>query len=346
MQATRTLARIISGVVVLGMLSILGFADGAHAATLDDIKARGHLVCGISDQLPGFAVSDNQGTWSGFEVDFCSAIAAAVFGDRKAVQLRPLSNTDRFTALAQGDVDVLARATTWTLSRDTELGVRFTDVLFYDGQGFLVNRDEAVTSALELSGASICVLSGPQGEEEIAQYFTPRGMRVEPVTSDKWSALVKSYAAGQCAALSADITMLAAERSRFVTPLDHMLLPEVVTKEPFAPAVRQGDDAWFTVVRWTRMALIAAEELGVTSSNVDSVGSSGSAEARRLIGLDANLGQSLGLARDWAYQIIKQVGNYGEIYDRTLGHRSVLRLDRGLNNLWTQGGLLYAAPFR
>lgn len=346
MQASRTLTRFISGVVAVAALSIIAPAGDAGAATLEDIKARGHLVCGISNQVPGLAVSDNQGVWSGFEVEFCSAVAAAVLGDRKAVKFRPLSNTDRFSALTSGDIDLLARATTWTLSRDTELGIRFTDVLFYDGQGFLVNRNEAITSALELSGASICVLAGQQGEQDIAQFFKPRGMRVETITAENWSALVKSYAAGQCGVLSADVTMLAAERSRLVNPLDHMLLPEIVTKEPFAPAVRRGDEAWFTIVRWVRMALIGAEELGVSSANVDSAGNSGSLETRRLLGLDASLGQSLGLARDWAYQIIKQVGNYGEIYDRTLGQRSVLRLDRGLNNLWSQGGLMYAAPFR
>ena len=318
----------------------------ASPKTLETVRARGYLNCGVGENIPGFSQVDGRGQWSGLEVEFCTALAVAIFGKKDTVKFRALSPTDRFKALHEGEVDVLMRATAWTLSRDGDLGIRFVDVLFYDGQGFLVPRGHAIASVLELSGASICVLPGSSGERSITEFFNQRKMRFQLVTSDRWEQLAKAYAAGGCTVLTGDISFLASERSRLPSPLEHVLLPEFITKEPLGPAVRTGDDDWFAIVRWCEMALIAGEELGLTSANADNMRDSSQLDIRRFLGREANLGQSLGLARDWTYQIIKQVGNYGEIFERTLGQASPLRLDRGLNSLWTKGGLLYAAPFR
>jgi general L-amino acid transport system substrate-binding protein len=262
------------------------------------------------------------------------------------VKFWPLSANDRFKALQNGDVDVLARGATWTLSRDTELGARFAGVLFYDGQSFLTRRGNAVASALELSGASICALPGAMGEQGVAEFFGAQRMRYQIVAQDNWDDLVKAYSAGSCTVLTGDVSLLAVARSQLKTPADHIILPELITKEPLGPAVRQDDAQWFAVVRWTLMALIEAEELGLTSDNVDAQRAATQPSVRRFLGLEANLGQALGLPRDWAYQVVKNVGNYGEMFDRNLGSKSELRLSRGLNNLWTKGGLMYSMPFR
>jgi len=327
------------------LLTLLGAAS-ARATTLETIQSRGHILCGISEAQPGFSVLGDQGKRSGFDVEFCSAIAAAVLGKTDAVKLWPLSANDRFKALQSGDVDVLAPGATWTLSRDTELGARFTGVLFYDGQGFLTRRGNAVASVLELSGASICALPGVMGEEAIAKFFNAQRMRYKLVTHDDWSDVVKAYVAGSCTVLTGDVTLLAQVRSKAGVPGDHIILPELITKEPLGPAVRQDDPQWFAVVRWTAMALTQAEELGLSSKNVDSRLTSTVPEVRRFLGLGANLGQALGLPRDWAYQVVKNVGNYEEIFERTLGSNSALNLERGLNALWTNGGLMYPIPFR
>ncbi len=324
-------------------------AQPAHAApkpTLEQVKARGYINCGVSDNAPGFSQVSARGEWSGLEVEFCSALAAAVFGKKDAVKFRALQSTDRFKALQDGEVDVLLRNTAWTLSRDTDLQVRFAGVLFYDGQGFLVPRSHAVSSVLELSGASICVLPGSSGERAVTEFFTRNKMRFQLITSDRWEQLVKAYGAGGCTVLTGDLTLLALERSRLTNAADNVLLAEIISKEPLGPAVRTGDDEWFAIVRWNAMALIAAEELGITSGNIDSMKASAALEVRRFLGEEANLGQPLGLTHDWAYQVVKQVGNYAEVFERTLGQASPFKLERGLNNLWTKGGLMYSAPFR
>lgn len=333
--------------VLFTLVALVGASATASAATrLETVKARGYLNCGVGNAIAGFSQVNDRGQWSGMDVEFCSALATAIFGRKDAVKFRNLTAADRFKALQDGEVDVLTRATAWTLTRDTELGARFVGVLFHDGQGFLVPRGHAISSVLELSGASVCVLPGSSGERGITDFFGQRKMRFQLVTSEHWDHLVKTYVAGGCTVLTGDVSLLAAERARFPSAADSLLLPEMISKEPLGPAVKAGDDQWFSIVRWNYMALVAAEELGITSVNVDTMRNSGSLDIRRFLGLEADLGAPLGLARDWAFQVVKQVGNYAEIFDRTLGNNSSLKLDRGLNALWTKGGLMYAAPLR
>lgn len=346
MKMLPRLSRLSTAILGLGALLALSDVAAAETTTLDAIRARGYLMCGIGEVQPGFSHASPTGERSGLDVEFCNALAAAVFGSKDAVKFWPLSANDRFKALQGGDVDVLARGATWTLSRDTELGARFTGVLLYDGQGFLTRRGNAVASALELSGASICALPGAMGEQGVAEFFGAQRMRYQIIAQDSWDDLVKAYAAGSCTVLTGDVSLLAVARSKMQTPGDHIILPELITKEPLGPAVRQDDAQWFAVVRWTLMALIEAEELGLTSANVDAQRAATEPSIRRFLGLEANLGQALGLPRDWAYQVVKNVGNYGEIFDRTLGAKSDLKLSRGLNNLWNKGGLMYSMPFR
>ena len=333
---------------VLASGALLLTLGGANAAgtTLETIRARGHVLCGVGEVQPGFSQVGEAGERSGLDVEFCTALAAAVFGSKDAVKYWPLSANDRFKALQAGDVDVLARGAAWTLSRDADFGGRFTGVLFYDGQGFLTRRGTAVASVFELSGASICALPGAMGEQGIAEFFGAQHMRYQIIAQENWDDLVKAYAAGSCTVLTGDVSLLALARSKLKLPADNIILPELITKEPLGPAVRQDDPQWFAVVRWTLMALIEAEELGLSSANVDAKRASTEPEVRRFLGLEANLGQALGLPRDWAYQVVKNVGNYGEIFDRTVGAKTDLKLARGLNNLWTKGGLMYAMPFR
>jgi general L-amino acid transport system substrate-binding protein len=347
MQMLQQLRCLLNAALGFGaLLALASAASGAETTALDTIRARGYVLCGIGEPQPGFSDVTTAGVRSGLDVEFCSALAAAVFGSKDAVKYWPLSANDRFKALQAGDVDVLSRGATWTLSRDTELGARFTGVLFYDGQGFLTKRGNAVASVLELSGASICALPGAMGEQGVAEFFGAQRMRYQIVAQDSWDDLVKAYAAGSCTVLTGDVSLLAEARSKLKVPADYMILPELITKEPLGPAVRQDDAQWFAVVRWTLMALIEAEELGLTSANVDAQRASTDPGVRRFLGLEANLGQALGLPRDWAYQVVKNVGNYGEIFDRTLGAKSDLKLARGLNNAWTKGGLMYSMPFR
>jgi len=319
----------------------------AHAAILDDVRARGHLVCGVSEGMPGFASVAADGAWTGLDIDFCAAVATAVLGDRNAVKYRVVTAVSRYQALAAGEVDLLSRANGRTLSRDTELGVRYTDTLFHDGQGFLIRSGYAVASVLELSGATVCVMSGTSAAQGVETFFQSRKMRYQPVPAEHWNDAVKAYADGACTVLAGDITVLAAERSRLVNPADHVLMPEMIGKEMLGPVVRRGDEQWFSIVRWTLAALVSAEELGITSQNADALrASSTNVDVRRFLGLEADLGQGMGLARDWSYQVVKQVGNYGELFERNIGLKSPLGLERGINNLWTRGGLLSAGPLR
>jgi general L-amino acid transport system substrate-binding protein len=344
----RMLIRTCSAAVAVLFFVSLGATPGESAplSVLDAVKARGKLVCGVTDHTAGLSEATARGAWSGLDIEFCHALAAAVLGDRNAVKFLNLNAADRFKSLQQNEIDVLLGATSWTLTRDTDLGARFTGVLYYDGQGFVVPRNHSIGSVLELSGASICVLADSSDEAAIADYFGGRKMRYQRIVSERWDDLVKTYARGGCTVLTGNLTLLAYEKSRLANGVDHILLPELITKEPYGPAVKLGDDGWFAIVRWVQMALIASEELGISSDNVEAMRSSPSHEVRRFLGLDADLGAPLSLSRDWTLQIIKQVGNYGEIFDRTLGQNSDLHLERGLNNLWSRGGLMYAPPFR
>lgn len=331
--------------------ALLGFngplnSSPVLAGILDDVRARGHLECGVSDEAPGLSVADDRGRWSGLGVDFCRGLAAAVLGSKEAVKFNALRPTDRIKALKSGAVDVLAGSTPWTLSFDSDLGIRFAGVLFYDGQGFLVRRADVVSSVLELSGSSICVTSGISAEQALDDFFKSRQMKYQAVVSGKWADLVKAYEGNSCTVLTGEISALAYERSLLTRPSDHILLPEIVSKEPLGPVVRIGDDQWFSIVRWTLMALLSAEELGVGSGNAEVMRSSKLLDVKRLLGIEGNLGESLGLKADWAFQAIRQVGDYGEMFERNFGAKSGMRLDRGFNQLWTKGGLMFAAPLR
>lgn len=314
--------------------------------TYDAIKARGHIVCGVRANAPGFSQVDARGRWSGFEVEFCRALAAAVLKSRNAVEFRAVTNVERYSLLSRGDIDVLAGGADFTLSRDTELGVRFVAALFHDSIGFMVRRSQSVFSALELSGASVCFIEGARGAAEVAEFFESRKMRYQAVASPNWTDAVNAYLSGACTAIAAEMSILAAARLNFSDRAEHIVLPEPISKEPAGLAVRQGDERWFSIVRWTLMALIRAEELGVTSKNAESRLTSTQPSLRRLLGVGSNFGQALGLEADWAYRAILQVGNYGELFDRNLGAQSRLQLDRGLNKLTTDGGLMYALPMR
>jgi len=321
-----------------------------HAAnagpTYDAIKARGHIVCGVRANAPGFSQVDARGRWSGFEVEFCRALAAAVLKSRDAVEFRAVTNVERYSLLARGEIDVLAGGADFTLSRDTELGVRFVEPLFYDSIGFMVRRTQSIFSALELSGASVCFIEGARGAAEVAEFFESRKMRYQAVASPSWTHSVNAYLSGACTAIAAEMSILAAARMNFPDRAEHVILPESISKEPSGLAVRPGDERWFSIVRWTLMALVRAEELGVTRKNVENKLTSTQPSLRRLLGVSFNFGQALGLEADWAYQAILQVGNYGELFERNLGAQSKLQLDRGLNKLSSDGGLMYAMPMR
>lgn len=303
------------------------------------------MICGVSEGAPGFAAVTQAGIWAGLDVDFCAAVATAVLGSKDAVRYRVVSASNRFHALASGEIDLLPRANGLTLSRDADQGVRFVDTLFHDGQGFLVRRGHAVASVLELSGATVCVMSGA-GEQGLEIFSLGRKMRFQRVVADIWADTIKAYANGACTVLSGDVTVLAAERSRFTAPGEHVILPEMVSKEMLGPFVRQHDDQWFAIVRWTLAALIGAEELGITKAMVPDMRTDQNPDVRRFLGLEADVGRPLGLPREWSYEVIRQVGNYGEIFERNIGLRSPLSLERGLNNLWIKGGLLSAGSLR
>ena len=315
----------------------------AAQGTLQKVKDRGQVRCGASQGVAGFSMPDAQGNWTGFDTDFCRALAAAIFDDPKKIQLISLSSKDRLTALQSGEIDVLARTTTWTLSRDAGIGLNFTAVNYYDGQGFEVRRSANIKSVKELDGASICVAQGTTNELNLADYFRTRGLKYEVVAFENIDDVVKAYEKGRCDALSTDVSQLVSYRSKMVNPDEHVVLPEVISKEPIGPWVRQGDDQWFDLVRWTLFALINAEELGVTQENVSEMLKSQNPEIRRLLGQEGKLGEALELANDWVARIVRHVGNYGKSFDRNLGKIGV---PRGANNLWTKGGLQYAPPIR
>jgi general L-amino acid transport system substrate-binding protein len=331
--------------VVFAMLLALG-TQAAWSQTLKAVMARGELICGANGTLAGFGLPDKQGNWTGFDVDFCRAIAAAIFNDPTKVKFVPLTTVNRFTALQSGEIDVLARNTTWTMSRDTSLGLDFAAVTYFDGQGFMVHKALKVSSALELNGASVCVQQGTTTELNLADFFRSHQMTVKTVTFATADEAIKAYDSGRCDAYTTDASGLYGERLRLANPADNIVLPEIISKEPLSPAVRQGDDTWEDLVRWTHYAMVDAEELGVTKSNVDEQLKSPNPEIRRLLGVEGKFGPSIGLTNDWAYRIIKHVGNYGESFERNIGEGSPLKIVRGLNALWTKGGLQYGLPIR
>ena len=332
----------IGSVVALGATATVALAD----STLEKVKQRGVIVCGVHEGLPGFGLPDEKGNWSGLDVDFCRAYAAAIFSDPTKVKFRPLNAKDRFTALQSGEVDVLTRNTTWTMSRETTLGFLFASPNYYDGQGFIVRKKLNVTSATQLDGATVCVGQGTTTELNLADYFRSHNIKYEPVAFADADEVVKAYDAGRCDVYTDDATGLYGERIKMAVPDDNVILPEIISKEPLAPAVRQGDDKWFNIIRWSGYAMVQAEELGVTSKNADEMLKSTNPEIKRLLGVEGDFGKSLGLNNDWAYQIIKKVGNYGERFETDLGDGSQLKIKRGLNELWTKGGLQYSPPIR
>ncbi len=329
------------------VLAVVVAGPAFAGATLDAVKQRGSIQCGVNNGLAGFGAPNDKGEWSGLDVDFCRAVAAAVFGDATKVKFAPLTAKERFTALQSGEVDMLARNTTWTLSRDTGLGFDFVGVNYYDGQGFMVRESLGVKSALELSGAAVCVQTGTTTELNLTDYFRTNNMELKPVVFEKNEEARTAYDEGRCDSYTTDASGLAAERSVLKNPGEHIILPEIISKEPLGPVVRHGDNEWEDVVRWTLNAMVIAEEFGITSENVDKVkAESANPEVRRMLGVEGDMGQQLKLNPDWAYNIIKQVGNYGESFERNIGEKTPLQLARGLNQLWSKGGLLYAPPVR
>lgn len=335
--------------VFVGALLASSVVVGAAAAqtTLENVKKRGAVSCGVNTSLVGFAVPDANGDWQGFDVAICKAVAAAVLGDPSKVIYVPTTSSDRFEQLASGKIDLLARNTTWTLSRDADLKMNFAGVNYYDGQGFMVNKDLGVTSALELDGATVCIQTGTTTELNLADFFKENGISYTPVPVETNSEGEKQFLSGACDAYTTDASGLAAGRASYEHPEDYVILPEIISKEPLGPAVRQGDDQWFDIVAWTLNALIAAEEYGVTADNADKMAmTSRSPEVKRLLGSSGSLGEMIGLDTEWAKRAIMASGNYGEIFETNLGESTPIGLARGLNAQWTQGGLLYAPPFR
>ena len=329
-----------------GAITVVG-ATGATAGTLDDVKAKGFVQCGVSTGVPGFSFTDDSGNWQGFDPAVCQAVAAAVFGDASKVKYTSTTGKTRFTALASGEIDMLARNTTWTFSRDVDLGFTFIGVNYYDGQGFMVPKALGVTSAKQLDGASVCIQTGTTTELNLADYFRLNNMNYEPVPIETNEEARTNYLAGRCDVYTTDASGLAASRAALDTPADHVLLPEIISKEPLGPLVRQGDDQWGDVVRWTLNAMINAEEYGVTSANVDDMAAnSNNPEVKRLLGTEGDLGGMLGLDSKWAYNAIKQVGNYGEVFAKYIGSDTPIGLERGVNAQYKDGGLIYAPPMR
>ncbi len=331
-------------------IALLGLAVSAQAnasSTLDTVKARGQLICGVNTAAPGFSSVDSKGNWTGLDVDVCRAVAAATLGDAKKVKFVPLSSPQRFSALQAGEIDMLARNTSWTMTRDTTTGALFTAVSYYDGQGFLVPKRLNVKSAKQLNGATICVQSGTSSEKSLADFFNTNKMKFKTVVFDTTEATQAAFFSGRCQAYTTDMSDLAGARINSPKPADYEILPEVISKEPLAPAVRRGDDQWYSIVRWSLFALINAEELGITKANVDQKRAQDKRpDVQRLLGASEDMGKMLGLDKQWSYRIVKQVGNYGESFEANMGPNSKLGLPRGNNNLWTQGGLLYAPPIR
>lgn len=333
----------VQAMVVAALLAVSG---AASAATLEAVRDHGSLRCGIADDMPGFSDSTTVGVRRGFHIDYCRAVAAAVLGDQSAVELVPLSDKDRFQALANGDVDLLSRHTVWTMSRDSELGLSFAVVTYYDGQGIMTRQELGVSSAIELSGTPVCVQAGTLSELALARYFEANNMVYNPVLFEAWDEAVAAYASGRCGALTTDHSSLHTTRNSMDRRRDHLVLPEVISRKPVGLVVRAGDETWRDIVKWVHYALLTAEALGVTSDNVAQQGDSSDQDIRHLLGLDGGFAASLGLDAGWAVAAIAAVGNYGEIFARNLGPDTALDIHRGLNNLWNQGGIQYAPPIR
>ncbi len=345
MSSANPLVRaLLASALVLSLL-VCG-AVAAQSATLDQVRARGHLVCGVNTGLAGFSAPDDRGRWTGIDIDFCRAVAAAIFKDGNRVRFVPLNAKERFTALQSGEVDVLSRNTTWTMSRDTSLGLNFTGVIYYDGQAFMARRALGLKSAAELAGSSICVQSGTTNELNLSDFFATRGLSYRPVVFERLVEVLGAYISGRCDAFTTDSSQLISERTRLPDPDTHEMLPDLISKEPLGPVVRQGDAGWSNIVRWTLFALINAEELGITQGNVEEMRTSSNPEIRRILGTDGEFGRGIGLDNDWVVSIIKTVGNYGETFERNLGQGSPLKIARGRNALWKDGGLMYAPPIR
>ncbi len=339
-------ARRINVAIAMAATGMLLMGSAHAGATLDAVKKKGFLQCGVNTGLPGFSATDNKGAWSGLDVDACRAVAAAMFGDADKVKFTPLNAKERLTALQSGEIDMLARNTTWTYTRDTSLGLNFTGVNYYDGQGFLVNKKLGVKSAKELSGAAVCIQAGTTTELNVADYFRANKMEYTAITYDTSDETIKGLESGRCDVLTSDQSQLYALRIKLPDPESAIVLPEIISKEPLGPVVRQGDAEWFNLVKWSFFAQINAEELGVTSANVDEMLKSSNPNIRRLLGVEGAPGSFMGVDDKWAYNIIKHVGNYGEMFERNVGSGSPLKIERGLNALWSNGGIQYAPPIR
>ncbi len=332
--------------LLLALAAALAAAAPAAAQTLNAVRERGALVCGVSHGLLGFSSVDDKGNWSGFDVDLCRALAAAIFDDAGKVKFVPLDAAARFAALRSGDIDVLSRNSTWTMSRETAFGLMFAAVTYYDGQGFLVRKTLNVESALELDGKSFCLQTGTTGELNVADYFRANNMTYSALELAGLDEILKAYDAGRCDVFATDVSQLHAERLKLTKPDEHVILPDVISKEPLGPVVRQGDDQWFTIVKWTHFAMVNAEELGVSSKTIERAMQSEKPEVKRLVGTAGNFGELAGLTNDWAARIVRLGGNYGEVFERNIGTKSPLGIPRGLNHLWTMGGIQYAPPIR
>ena len=331
----------------LSVFAAAAFVSSAvTAGTLDDVKKKGFVQCGVSQGLPGFSNPDSSGNWTGIDVDVCRAVAAATLGDASKVKYSPLSNKERFTALQSGEIDMLSRNTTWTATRDSVLGLNFAGVNYYDGQGFMVRKSLGVKSAMELAGAAVCTSLGTTTELNVADFFRANNMEYKLVAFEKADETVAAYDAGRCDVYTTDQSGLAAQRLKLGSPNDHTVLPEVISKEPLGPVVRHGDDQWFDIVKWTLFAMQESEEMGINSGNADAMKSSDNPAIKRIMGTEGDVGKNLGLSSDWAYNIIKQVGNYGESFEAHVGPNTPLELPRGVNNLWNNGGLMYPMPAR
>ena len=330
---------------VAALVAMSGAAT-AQQKVLEAVKQKGQLSCGVHTGLPGFGAADDKGVWKGLDVDYCRAVAAAVLGDGSKVKFVPTTPKERFTALNSGEIDVLIRSTTWTLQRDSAQGLTFTGVNYYDGQGFMVKKSAGVKTAKELAGASICVQTGTTTEQNLADFFRSNNLQYKPVVFEKVDEAVSAYQAGRCDSYTTDASGLYSVKLLMQNADEHIVLPDIISKEPLGPSVRQGDSQWFTVVRWVHFALLGAEEAGVTQANVDQMLTSANPEIKRLLGKEGDFGKGLGLDNEWAYRIIKQLGNYGEMFERNVGTSSRLKIERGLNRLWSNGGLQYAPPVR
>ncbi len=330
----------------LAALASLSTVTTAQTRTVDTVKQRGQLVCGVNVGLGGFSAADDKGVWAGLDVDYCKSIAAAVLGDAAKVRYVPTTTKERFTALQSGEIDVLSRNTTWTISRDSSLGLSFAGINYFDGQGFMVKKKANIKSAKELGGATVCVQTGTTTELNLADFFRANKLQYKPLVFEKLDEALRAYQADRCDSFTTDASGLYASRLQVGNPDDHVVLPEIISKEPLGPVVRQGDPHWFTIVKWVHYALLNAEELGVTKANVDQMTGSANPDIKRLLGKEGDFGKGIGLDNDWAYRIVKQVGNYGELFERNVGMGSRLKIERGLNDLWTKGGLQYAPPIR